>query len=92
MAIARSYNDTEDGAIEVEFHDASVHHAIHVPNTLNHHLADVSAEALLLGCESSEQFPRLVDLCVKYCKDPVVTHLVSIQNWVWSLCCQVQSF
>uniref|UniRef100_A0A8C4QUL5 WD repeat and HMG-box DNA binding protein 1 n=1 Tax=Eptatretus burgeri TaxID=7764 RepID=A0A8C4QUL5_EPTBU len=60
VAIARSYNDTEDSAIEVEFHDASVHHAIHVPNTLNHHLADVSAEALLLGCESSEQFPSKV--------------------------------
>uniref|UniRef100_UPI00358E3A74 WD repeat and HMG-box DNA-binding protein 1 isoform X2 n=1 Tax=Myxine glutinosa TaxID=7769 RepID=UPI00358E3A74 len=56
VAIARSYNDNEDSAIEVEFHDVSVHHAIHVPNTLNHHLADVSAEALLLGCESSEQF------------------------------------
>ncbi|KFQ34621.1 PREDICTED: WD repeat and HMG-box DNA-binding protein 1 [Merops nubicus] len=55
VGIIRCYNDEQDNAIDVEFHDTSVHHATHLPNSLNHTMADLSTEAILLACESSEE-------------------------------------
>ncbi|XP_068005152.1 WD repeat and HMG-box DNA-binding protein 1 [Melanerpes formicivorus] len=54
VGIIRCYNDEQDNAIDVEFHDTSIHHATHLPNSLNHTMADLSAEAILLACESTE--------------------------------------
>ncbi|KAJ7420248.1 WD repeat and HMG-box DNA-binding protein 1 [Willisornis vidua] len=55
VGIVRCYNDEQDNAIDVEFHDTSVHHATHLPNSLNHTMADLSTEAILLACESTEE-------------------------------------
>ncbi|KFV98104.1 PREDICTED: WD repeat and HMG-box DNA-binding protein 1 [Eurypyga helias] len=55
VGIIRCYNDEQDNAIEIEFHDTSIHHATHLPNLLNHTMADLSAEAVLLACESTEE-------------------------------------
>ncbi|XP_060117825.1 WD repeat and HMG-box DNA-binding protein 1 [Heteronotia binoei] len=55
VGIIRCYNDEQDNAIEVEFHDAAVHHAMHLPNSLSHTMADLSIEAVLLACESTEE-------------------------------------
>ncbi|XP_017692300.1 PREDICTED: WD repeat and HMG-box DNA-binding protein 1 isoform X1 [Lepidothrix coronata] len=55
VGIIRCYNDEQDNAIDVEFHDTSVHHATHLPNSLNHTMADLSAEAILLACEGTEE-------------------------------------
>ncbi|NXG16290.1 WDHD1 protein, partial [Grallaria varia] len=55
VGIIRCYNDEQDNAIDIEFHDTSVHHATHLPNSLNHTMADLSAEAVLLACESTEE-------------------------------------
>ncbi|NXJ71286.1 WDHD1 protein, partial [Rostratula benghalensis] len=55
VGIIRCYNDEQDNAIDVEFHDTSIHHATHLPNSLNHTMADLSAEAVLLACESTEE-------------------------------------
>ncbi|KFW81171.1 WD repeat and HMG-box DNA-binding protein 1 [Phalacrocorax carbo] len=55
VGIIRCYNDEQDNAIDVEFHDTSVHHATHLPNSLNHTMADLSTEAILLACESAEE-------------------------------------
>ncbi|KAL8168703.1 UNVERIFIED_CONTAM: WD repeat and HMG-box DNA binding-domain containing protein 1 [Gekko kuhli] len=55
VGIVRCYNDEQDNAIEVEFHDTSIHHAMHLPNSLNHTMADLSGEAVLLACESTEE-------------------------------------
>uniref|UniRef100_A0A8C6J079 WD repeat and HMG-box DNA-binding protein 1 n=1 Tax=Melopsittacus undulatus TaxID=13146 RepID=A0A8C6J079_MELUD len=55
VGIIRCYNDEQDNAIDVEFHDTSVHHAMHLPNSLNHKMADLSTEAILLACESTEE-------------------------------------
>ncbi|NXF08688.1 WDHD1 protein, partial [Smithornis capensis] len=57
VGIIRCYNDEQDHAIDIEFHDTSVHHATHLPNSLNHTMADLSTEAVLLACESSEELP-----------------------------------
>ncbi|XP_065695822.1 WD repeat and HMG-box DNA-binding protein 1 isoform X1 [Patagioenas fasciata] len=55
VGIIRCYNDEQDNAIDIEFHDTSVHHATHLPNSLNHTMADLSTEAVLLACESTEE-------------------------------------
>ncbi|XP_053331539.1 WD repeat and HMG-box DNA-binding protein 1 [Spea bombifrons] len=53
IGVIRCYNDEQDSAIDVEFHDTSIHHALHLTNTLNHTIADLSQEAVLLACEST---------------------------------------
>uniref|UniRef100_A0A8C0W7I5 WD repeat and HMG-box DNA-binding protein 1 n=1 Tax=Castor canadensis TaxID=51338 RepID=A0A8C0W7I5_CASCN len=55
IGIIRCYNDEQDNAIDVEFHDTSIHHATHLPNTLNYTVADLSHEAILLACESTDE-------------------------------------
>ncbi|XP_027015804.2 WD repeat and HMG-box DNA-binding protein 1 isoform X1 [Tachysurus fulvidraco] len=55
VGIVRSYNDEQDNAIDVEFHDSAVHHAMHLTNTLEHSIADLSQEAVLLACEGTEE-------------------------------------
>ncbi|XP_030070142.1 WD repeat and HMG-box DNA-binding protein 1 isoform X2 [Microcaecilia unicolor] len=55
VGVIRCYNDEQDNAIDVEFHDTSVHHAMHLTNTLNYTIADLSQEAVLLACESTEE-------------------------------------
>ncbi|KAM9289756.1 WD repeat and HMG-box DNA-binding protein 1 [Cariama cristata] len=55
VGIIRCYNDEQDNAIDIEFHDTSIHHATHLPNSLNHTMADLSTEAILLACESAEE-------------------------------------
>uniref|UniRef100_A0A670HTC5 WD repeat and HMG-box DNA-binding protein 1 n=1 Tax=Podarcis muralis TaxID=64176 RepID=A0A670HTC5_PODMU len=55
IGIIRCYNDEQDNAIDVEFHDTAVHHAMHLPNSLNHTMAALSSEAILLACESTEE-------------------------------------
>nr|XP_058149388.1 WD repeat and HMG-box DNA-binding protein 1 isoform X2 [Dasypus novemcinctus] len=55
IGIIRCYNDEQDNAIDVEFHDSSLHHATHLSNTLNYTVADLSHEAILLACESTDE-------------------------------------
>ncbi|XP_039177138.1 WD repeat and HMG-box DNA-binding protein 1 [Crotalus tigris] len=55
VGIIRCYNDEQDNAIDVEFHDTAIHHAMHLPNNLNHTMADLSSEAILLACDSTEE-------------------------------------
>uniref|UniRef100_A0A8C9RLC1 WD repeat and HMG-box DNA-binding protein 1 n=1 Tax=Scleropages formosus TaxID=113540 RepID=A0A8C9RLC1_SCLFO len=55
VGIVRGYNDEQDNAVDVEFHDTSVHHAMHLTNTLGHTMADMSQEAVLLACEGTDE-------------------------------------
>nr|XP_020480838.1 WD repeat and HMG-box DNA-binding protein 1 isoform X2 [Monopterus albus] len=55
VGIVRSYNDEQDNAIDVEFHDTAVHHAMHLTNSLGHTMADISQEAVLLACPSTDE-------------------------------------
>ncbi|XP_027785371.2 WD repeat and HMG-box DNA-binding protein 1 isoform X1 [Marmota flaviventris] len=55
IGIIRCYNDEHDNAIDVEFHDTSIHHATHLSNALNYTVADLSHEAILLACESTDE-------------------------------------
>ena len=63
MGIILQYNTEEENSINVEFHDSSTHHALHVTNTMGHSMADLSTEAVLLAChadEDEEDTARLV--------------------------------
>uniref|UniRef100_A0AAR2JRR2 WD repeat and HMG-box DNA-binding protein 1 n=1 Tax=Pygocentrus nattereri TaxID=42514 RepID=A0AAR2JRR2_PYGNA len=55
VGIVRCYNDEQDNAIDVEFHDTAVHHAMHLTNSLDHCVADLSQEAVLLACEGTDE-------------------------------------
>lgn len=41
--------DGEDSNIEVNFHDVTVHHSMHIKNYLQHTMAALSVEALVLA-------------------------------------------
>ncbi len=58
VGIVRGYNDDQDNAIDVEFHDTAIHHAMHLTNTLGHTMADLSQEAVLLACEGTDELAR----------------------------------
>ncbi|XP_063971990.1 WD repeat and HMG-box DNA-binding protein 1 [Diachasmimorpha longicaudata] len=59
VGIVRCYKseDDEDSTIEVEFHDSSIHHGMHMNNYLRHTMAALSTEALALSCPSSDGDP-----------------------------------
>ena len=54
VGIVRSFNE-EESSTEVEFHDTSVHHGFHIPNTFGHTMAALSTQALLLACPAQEE-------------------------------------
>lgn len=52
VGIVRAHENDTENSIEVEFHDASVHHAIHMTNYLHHQMASLSTTVLALACET----------------------------------------
>ncbi|XP_043643246.1 WD repeat and HMG-box DNA-binding protein 1 [Drosophila teissieri] len=60
-----------DSSIDVEFHDASIHHALHISNYNQHNLASVSSGALALASNESSKL--------------VVIALAAAGNKEWSL-------
>ncbi|KAK4305527.1 hypothetical protein Pmani_022588 [Petrolisthes manimaculis] len=63
VGIVRQYNtpdskvNEDDGSIEVEFHDTSVHHALHFGNPSLFTMAALSSQALILASEAREEVP-----------------------------------
>lgn len=57
IGIIKQYNTDEESSIDIEFHDTAVHHAMHVTNTSNFTMADMSSEAVILASESNEDNP-----------------------------------
>ncbi|XP_071522492.1 WD repeat and HMG-box DNA-binding protein 1 isoform X1 [Panulirus ornatus] len=61
VGIVRQYSSEDENSIDVEFHDTSVHHALHLNNSVGHTMAALSTQALALACESQEdQASKLV--------------------------------
>ena len=58
VGIIQQYNTEEENAITVEFHDSSVHHSLHITNSLNHSIADLTTEAVLLARTADDDGPR----------------------------------
>ena len=68
MGVVRGYNDDQDNAVDVEFHDTAVHHAMHLTNALGHTLADLSQEAVLLACPATDELARYPEPYVFFCR------------------------
>lgn len=49
VGIVRAHNTDAENSIEVDFHDATVHHSIHMSNYLNHTMASLSRTVLALA-------------------------------------------
>lgn len=56
----RQYNSEEENSVDIEFHDTSIHHAMHITNNHNYTLAALSTEAVLLASEGDSENGRLV--------------------------------
>ena len=54
VGMVRGYSGEDDNSVEVTFHDASVHHPLHIANHHGHTMADLTREAVILACEASE--------------------------------------
>lgn len=52
LGIVRSHNTDNEDSIDVEFHDATFHHGIHINNHLKHTMASLSDAALALACDT----------------------------------------
>lgn len=52
VGIVRAHKTTNENSIEVEFHDSSVHHGLHINNYLNHTLSSLSTSVLALCSET----------------------------------------
>ncbi|KAK0078713.1 hypothetical protein PV325_002159 [Microctonus aethiopoides] len=59
IGIVKCYTneDSDESTIEVEFHDTSIHHSMHMVNYLRHTLAALSSQALALSCQSNDGNP-----------------------------------
>ncbi|XP_004517331.1 WD repeat and HMG-box DNA-binding protein 1 [Ceratitis capitata] len=53
VGIVTAHTEGADGSLDVEFHDASVHHSLHIPNYSNHNMASLSASVLALSAENA---------------------------------------
>jgi len=61
IGIIRSYpmDETDDvGAIDVEFHDASLHHTIHLRNHQDYVIATLSSEVVVFASQKIGKVPR----------------------------------
>lgn len=54
IGYVRQTNTEEENMIDIDFHDASIHHAFRINNLLNHTMAALNSEALVLASEKFE--------------------------------------
>ncbi|KAJ8309582.1 hypothetical protein KUTeg_014456 [Tegillarca granosa] len=57
VGIIKQYNTEEENSIDIEFHDTSIHHAMHITNNYNYTMADMSTEAVILASEKDDDSP-----------------------------------
>ncbi|KAL4237943.1 WD repeat and HMG-box DNA binding-domain containing protein 1 [Mactra antiquata] len=57
VGIVRQYHNEDENTIDIEFHDTSIHHAMHIMNNFNYIMADMSVEAVVLASEADSEMP-----------------------------------
>ncbi|KAL8588870.1 hypothetical protein ACOMHN_051464 [Nucella lapillus] len=65
VGIVRQYNTEDESSIDVEFHDTATHHAMHVSNSSDFTMADLSTQAVVLATASDED-ARSKLLCMHF--------------------------
>ena len=66
IGIVRKHQTEEENNIDVEFHDTTVHHSLHLPNNDNYIIADLSIEALVLANSFNEDSFSSTLYCVGF--------------------------
>lgn len=64
VGIIRQYNTEDESSIDIEFHDTATHHAMHITNTSDYTMADLTTEAVVLATASDEELNRLATVQV----------------------------
>ncbi|KAL3873463.1 hypothetical protein ACJMK2_036576 [Sinanodonta woodiana] len=65
VGIIQQYNSDEENSINIEFHDTTVHHAMHISNSMNYSMADLSMDAVLLASECDGDNPSKL-MCMHF--------------------------
>ncbi|XP_046571111.1 WD repeat and HMG-box DNA-binding protein 1-like [Haliotis rubra] len=65
VGIVKQYVSDEENSIDVEFHSTATHHAMHLTNSLDCHLASLSSTALVLACPAEDDTPSKV-MCMHF--------------------------
>lgn len=60
VGIVRAHASATENAVEVEFHDASIHHGLHMVNHLNHTMASLSSTVLALCNETPSKLVCII--------------------------------
>ncbi|XP_049291296.1 WD repeat and HMG-box DNA-binding protein 1 [Anopheles funestus] len=63
VGIVRKHATDKENSIEVEFHDAQLHHGIHLNNFLNHTMAGLSETVLAMACPNEDGNPSKI-VCI----------------------------
>ncbi|XP_070571111.1 WD repeat and HMG-box DNA-binding protein 1-like isoform X2 [Ptychodera flava] len=66
VGIIKAYSTEEENSIEVEFHDTSLHHAMHTDNTVGYTMGTMSTEAVVLAAESQDSETPSQLLCLHF--------------------------
>lgn len=60
IGIVHCYSTEDENSIDVEFHDTSLHHALHINNFMKHTTATLTDEVSVLACEIQDEAPRYI--------------------------------
>ncbi|XP_062553662.1 WD repeat and HMG-box DNA-binding protein 1 [Armigeres subalbatus] len=66
VGIVRAHSDDRENYIEVEFHDSSQHHGIHMKNFLNHTMAGLSESVLAMACPAGSESKSSKLVCINF--------------------------
>jgi chromosome transmission fidelity protein 4 len=56
VGLVKCVSDDSENSIDVEFHDSSLHHTIHITNMNSYTMADLSKESLVLARDTEGLF------------------------------------
>jgi chromosome transmission fidelity protein 4 len=75
IGLITQFNKDDDESIDIEFHNASLHHTIHIKNQYGYSMADVSKEAVVLAStgKKDEEDPEMQDLYPTSSKESKLT-------------------
>jgi hypothetical protein len=74
IGIVRCYSAEDGNSIDVEFHDTSLHHSLHINNFLKHTMATLTDEVLALASEIQDETPRYI------CREGLVCLWCQVKN------------
>lgn len=84
VGIVRQYVSEDENSIDVEFHDTTTHHALHIDNKSDYVMSALSKQAVLFASREEDDTPRLVFKLIFYLKS-LLTSKVCNQHFYQGL-------